>query len=260
MNKTLLLVLLLFALPAPAEPAEEEEPPGLTGDQAGKFRAAEEKYQDNPYMMRLIQQIKEGVIEKNKEQQTPAPPPEPEFEASKDTADSAYSYADYETAFQHYKVLAEEGDPEAAMMLGVLYQSGKGTEQDNAAAHAWYRKAQEGGMMSSRALLEQMEDTDITPEEREQAEEYYKKINEESGDGEQPDSGYGEPTSMEMQTGQAPSITMSYDTALKSPTSDYQYDTPSRVVHITPEKVNPMSHPAPTVSQLEHPRPERFFR
>lgn len=258
MKRSLLIFLLLYALPLPAE---EVESPGLTEEQAGKFQAAEEKHKDNPYMMRLIQQIKEGVIEKNKDQQTTTPAPaEPKFDASKETADSAYSGADYETAFQHYKVLAEEGDPEAAMMLGVLYQSGKGTEQDNAAAHAWYRKAREGGMTSSRALLEQMEDTDITPEERKRAEEYYKEISEESGDGEEPDSGYGRQDSMKTQTGKVPVVTMSYGTNLESATAEYQYDTPSREVRITPEKVNPMPHPAPTVSQLEHTQPERFFR
>lgn len=257
MKKTFFLFLLLFA---PTVPAEEEESPGLTGEQAGKFQAAEEKYQDNPYMMRLIKQIKEGVIEKNKEQQVDAPPPKPKFEASSDTADHAYHYEDYETAFQHYKVLAEEGDAEAAMMLGVLYQSGKGTEQDNAAAHAWYRKAQERGMTGSRALLEQMEDTDITPEEREQAEEYYEKISEESGDVGQADAMGRTQEYMPMQTGQAVDITRQYAAGPQSPATGIQYDIPSRVVRITPEKVKPMPHPSPTVSQLEHSQPERFFR
>ena len=257
MKGTLLFLLLINALPIYAGEMEE---PGLSDDQMGKFEAAEEKYQDNPYMLRLIRQIKEGMIEKNREQQAASPAPaEPAFDASRGTADSAYSAADYDTAFQHYKVLAEQGDPEAAMMLGVLYQSGKGTEQDNAAAHAWYRKAEEGGMTGSRALLEQMEDTDISPEERERAEEYYENISKESGDGQQPGSSYGKQEAGEMQAGSVTVIDISYDANLKSPASNYQY-TPSRVVRITPEKVNPMPHPSPPRSGGKHTRPERFFR
>lgn len=54
---------------------------------------------------------------------------------------SAYYRGDYETAFKELKPVAERGHPAAQVNLGLLYEEGKGVEQDYAKALTWYRRA-----------------------------------------------------------------------------------------------------------------------
>jgi len=55
----------------------------------------------------------------------------------------AYQRADYATALQEWRPLAEKGDANAQYNLGLLYNQGLGVQQDFKAAADWYRKAAE---------------------------------------------------------------------------------------------------------------------
>ena len=54
---------------------------------------------------------------------------------------SAYNAGDYQTAFNEWKPLAEEGDPSAQFNLGLMYETGDGAARDYAEAIKWYRLA-----------------------------------------------------------------------------------------------------------------------
>ncbi len=56
---------------------------------------------------------------------------------------SAYERGDYATAFKEFKVLAEQGNPEAQFNLGLMYHKGQGVPQDNDESVKWFRKAAE---------------------------------------------------------------------------------------------------------------------
>jgi TPR repeat protein len=60
-----------------------------------------------------------------------------------DKAVEAMQKGDFKTALGDLRPLAAKGDPNAQFLLGMLYDSGKGVPQDQAAAASWYRKAAE---------------------------------------------------------------------------------------------------------------------
>jgi TPR repeat protein len=61
------------------------------------------------------------------------------------TAEAAYQRKDYDTAFQEFKALAEQGDSTAQSSLGILYELGKGVAKDYALAARWYTLSAEQG-------------------------------------------------------------------------------------------------------------------
>jgi TPR repeat protein len=96
-----------------------------------------------------------------------AKPAKPATGGNKKAADSAYKRKDYAAAAQQYKALAAEGDPEAALILGIMHQKGQGVDKDPAAAYAWYGRAAQQGHPAAREIVrdmndkDQMEDSDI---------------------------------------------------------------------------------------------------
>ena len=52
---------------------------------------------------------------------------------------------EYPAALEKFKILAEQGSPEAQVFLGDMYQHGRGTPQDYDKALRWYRLAAEQG-------------------------------------------------------------------------------------------------------------------
>src|SRR5262245_47284217 len=50
---------------------------------------------------------------------------------------------DFKSALSELRPVAERGDPDAQLLLSMLYDSGKGVPQDQAIAASWYRKAAE---------------------------------------------------------------------------------------------------------------------
>jgi len=58
----------------------------------------------------------------------------------------AYLAKDYDKALSILKPLAEQGDSDAQVTLGLMYDYGHGVEQDSAKAIEWYTKAAEQGL------------------------------------------------------------------------------------------------------------------
>ncbi len=66
----------------------------------------------------------------------------PRAYASFDDANAAYSRGDYETAFKAFKLLAEEGNPEAQYNVGLMFLKGQGViYKDDNEAVKWFRKS-----------------------------------------------------------------------------------------------------------------------
>ena len=57
----------------------------------------------------------------------------------------AYDRGDYDTAMQFMKKAADQGDGDAALSMGVMYERGEGVPSDHAQAAVWYRKGAELG-------------------------------------------------------------------------------------------------------------------
>ena len=169
MTRFLTIVLLLLTwLPAmaeePAEPkkgytlkrsAEADQPKQkFTQEHMDQMKAAEEKYKDNPAVLKIIENLKKGMgitDESEQEKEPPAPPKHiSTVPASRDAADKAYSQKDYATALEQYKALAAAGDPEATAIVGMMYEGGIGTDPDPVAAQAWYKRASESESEDNR--------------------------------------------------------------------------------------------------------------
>jgi TPR repeat protein len=65
----------------------------------------------------------------------------------------AYHRGDYATALREFRPLAEQGDPEAQVQLGGMYQDGRGVPQDYVEAARWFHKAAEQGDRSGKSHL-----------------------------------------------------------------------------------------------------------
>ncbi len=57
----------------------------------------------------------------------------------------AYDQGDYATALAEWTPLAEDGDPTAQALLGLMYRGTPGIQADNAVSADWYRRAAEQG-------------------------------------------------------------------------------------------------------------------
>lgn len=264
MKHVLTLLILLLVLPAlAAEEKKEAKKYEFTEEQLQGLKQQEEKYKDNPAMLNVIEQVKKGLgitdedmTGSKKKQASPAV----EFNASKKEADAAYRNKDYATAFKHYQKLADEGDAEASMKLGIMYEGGIGTEKDTAAAHAYYRKAAEGGADGSEGLLELVEETGMTEEDRQRSDEQYNAIGKPVAD-----------QGRDVDTGQKimsklPGIQSPPDTPgsllsanRKMQVQQQSYVSESRLVTLSPEKIKPMQHPGLTTGS-EHYQPEKYTR
>jgi TPR repeat protein len=58
----------------------------------------------------------------------------------------AYESGDYATAFQKFKLLAEQGHTSIQYNLGQMYRDGEGVPVNGETAVKWYRLAAEQGM------------------------------------------------------------------------------------------------------------------
>ena len=65
----------------------------------------------------------------------------------------AYSEGDYETALNEWHPLAEQGNASAQTNLGIMYQHGRGVEQNEAEAVRWYLPAAEQGNATAQSNL-----------------------------------------------------------------------------------------------------------
>lgn len=84
----------------------------------------------------------------------------------------AYNRGDHSTAYDIWKSLADRGDPEAQLMVGLLYANGEGVLQDVAEAYMWFLISAANGNEQARSLYAGASNLDklLSPEERAQAE------------------------------------------------------------------------------------------
>ena len=69
----------------------------------------------------------------------------PDYKAGLD----AWSRHDYVVAYRIWRPLAEQGDVNAQLMLGLLYVDGDGVPLDEVEATYWFRKAAEQGPVTT---------------------------------------------------------------------------------------------------------------
>jgi hypothetical protein len=141
---------------------------------------AEEQPVEPKFSPEQLQAIQDSMRQPEPaEKPAASPPPAPSINGSRDVADEAYRNKDYETAKKHYEALAKQGDGEASMIVGTMHQDGLGTEKDQAAAHAWYKKAEDtdkdGGAGS--LLAEALEKDSMTVEDIAKSEKIYNELN-----------------------------------------------------------------------------------
>jgi len=72
------------------------------------------------------------------------------------SAVGAFERGDYETAFAEFKLLANQGDPNAQGYLGYMNAEGIGVPKDNKAALKWFRLAAEQGHADTQDYLGNM--------------------------------------------------------------------------------------------------------
>jgi len=65
----------------------------------------------------------------------------------------AYNQGDYATALKEWQPLAEQGEADAQVNLGLLYDFGKGVPQDYGQARDWYLKAADQGFADAQFNL-----------------------------------------------------------------------------------------------------------
>ena len=128
--------------------AEDSETPKYNDEQLQKLKAAEEKYKDNPQVLKIIDNIKanSGITDTVAPEKDQGPEPvmahgEVITEGSYQDADMALRDNDMETTIANYRIMAEEGDTEVSVKLGYIYE----TEGDAEAAYAAYKQAAESG-------------------------------------------------------------------------------------------------------------------
>lgn len=76
-----------------------------------------------------------------------------------DKGAAAVRDGDFATVLQEWKPLAAQGNPNAQVGLGILYERGKGVLQDKKEAVNWYRLAAEQGLAEAQIQLGNMFNT-----------------------------------------------------------------------------------------------------
>ena len=65
----------------------------------------------------------------------------------------AFQDNDFKTAYEEWKKLAEQGNPDIQSTIAVMYHTGVGVKQDYTKAFYWYKKAAEQGSTAAQANL-----------------------------------------------------------------------------------------------------------
>jgi uncharacterized protein len=68
-------------------------------------------------------------------------------------ADAAIKRGDYVTAMQLMRPLADQGNPQAQVVVGLMYAQGSGVLQDQIEAFKWFRKAADQGYATAQLML-----------------------------------------------------------------------------------------------------------
>jgi TPR repeat protein len=86
---------------------------------------------------------------------------------------AAYNRGDYLPAIQLFRPLAEQGNPKALNVLGVMFRKGEGVRKNPVRAHMWFSLGAKRGEASAKAGLREVSRT-MTREEISRAEEMAK--------------------------------------------------------------------------------------
>ena len=81
---------------------------------------------------------------------------------------AAYNRGDYMPAIRLFRSLAEQGNPKAQNVLGVMFRRGEGVPKNPARAHMWFSFAAKRGEAGARAELREVSRT-MTAQEISQA-------------------------------------------------------------------------------------------
>jgi len=122
--------------------------------------AAQERQQNYDYAEQATQQQQQRSAPSRqsyapsgqREVQSSARPAQP----SSDPATAAYERVDYASAARLVRTKALNGDPNAEVKLGYLYEKGLGVARDPATAASWYRKSADQGYAEAQAALGRM--------------------------------------------------------------------------------------------------------
>ena len=76
----------------------------------------------------------------------------------------AYNRGDYMPAIRLFRPLAEQGNPKAQSLLGVMYRKGKGVARSSVHAFVWFSRAAARGDAKAKTELHAVSQT-MTPEE-----------------------------------------------------------------------------------------------
>ncbi len=68
----------------------------------------------------------------------------------------AFKRSDYATALKEWRPLAEQGHAGAQVMLGVMYDYGRGVTKDNVQAYMWLNLAAVRGLETARTLRDRL--------------------------------------------------------------------------------------------------------
>ncbi len=241
----------LFSTQSAAEDSEDSETPKYSEEQLQQLKAAEEKYKDNPGIMNMINKLKEnaGITDPVEVKKESEPPPvmahgEVITQGSHQQGKEAIRNKDYETAIANYKVLAAEGDTEASIKLGTIYE----LQGDNSAAYTAYKQAAESedNDRNSKKAAERIRLLDrkgITgDEEIDQANQLMEESSQISGSNavKNTHSLQYKPVTASLQLGANPPIKPVYHIQPIKP----------RVVKVTLERI----------SNIQHFKPEKFLR
>ncbi|MEI8016439.1 MAG: tetratricopeptide repeat protein [Nitrospira sp.] len=91
-----------------------------------------------------------------------------------ETGMDAYQRGNYATALSEWRPLAEEGDAQAQLHLGLLYANGNGVPQNYANAHQWYEQAAAQGYAMAQYNLGLLYDKgDGVPQDYAKARQWY---------------------------------------------------------------------------------------
>nr|WP_289113933.1 tetratricopeptide repeat-containing serine protease family protein [uncultured Halomonas sp.] len=79
------------------------------------------------------------------------------FKPDWDAGHAAFKQKDYATALRHWRPLAKQGDADAQLWLGSMYEYGWGVTKDLKEAVRWYRKAAEQGHSYAQSSVDGLE-------------------------------------------------------------------------------------------------------
>jgi hypothetical protein len=77
---------------------------------------------------------------------------------------AAYSRGDYVPAVQVFRAMAQQGDAEAEVLLGVMYRKGQGVKRSSRRAFVWFTRAAARGNAKAKTQLLEVSQT-MAPQE-----------------------------------------------------------------------------------------------